>query len=97
MKLKNLTTLLTTALGSPVNQSMLAQSLGITRQTISNRVKNDSELTVSELAKIDKYFNVQEYEKNLYYCPGSCSFSQRLGTGSQICPREFQRTCSVDA
>ena len=58
MKLKNLTTLLTNALGSPVNQSMLAQSLGITRQTISNRVKNDSELTVSELAKIEKYFNV---------------------------------------
>ena len=52
MKLKNLTALLTNALGSPVNQSMLAQSLGITRQTISNRVKNDSELTVSELAKI---------------------------------------------
>mgnify|MGYP004694334261 FL=1 len=58
MKLKNLTALLTNALGSPVNQSMLAQSLGITRQTISNRVKNDSELTVSELAKIEKYFNV---------------------------------------
>ena len=58
MKLKNLTSLLTNALGAPVNQSMLAQSLGITRQTISNRVKNDSELTVSELAKIEKYFNV---------------------------------------
>lgn len=58
MKLKNLTTLLTTALGTPVNQSMLATSLGITRQTISNRVKNDSELTVSELSKIEKYFNV---------------------------------------
>lgn len=58
MKLKNLTTLLTNALGTPINQSMLAQSLGITRQTISNRVKNDSELTVSELAKIEKYFNV---------------------------------------
>ncbi len=58
MKLKNLTTLLTNALGTPVNQSMLALSLGITRQTISNRIKNDSEITVSELAKIENYFNV---------------------------------------
>lgn len=58
MKLKNLTTLLTNALGTPVNQSMLATSLGITRQTISNRIKNDSELTVSELSRIEKYFNV---------------------------------------
>ena len=58
MKLKNLTTLLTNTLGTPVNQSMLALSLGITRQTISNRIKNDSELTVSELSKIEKYFNV---------------------------------------
>lgn len=58
MKIKNLTSILTNALGTPVNQSMLANSLGITRQTISNRIKNDSELTVSELAKIEKYFNV---------------------------------------
>ena len=58
MKLKNLTALLTNTLGTPVNQSMLALSLGITRQTISNRIKNDSELTVSELSKIEKYFNV---------------------------------------
>ena len=58
MKLKNLTTLLTRALGIPVNQSMLASSLGITRQTISNRIKNDSELTVSELARVEKYFNI---------------------------------------
>ncbi len=58
MKLKNLTTLLTNALGTTVNQSMIATSLGITRQTISNRIKNDSELTVSELARVEKYFNV---------------------------------------
>ena len=58
MKLKNLTTLLSNALGTHINQSMLATSLGITRQTISNRIKNDSELTVSELAKVEKYFNV---------------------------------------
>ena len=63
MKLKNLTTLLTNTLGTPVNQSMLALSLGITRQTISNRIKNDSELTVSELSKIEKYFNVNLIHK----------------------------------
>ena len=58
MKIKNLTTLLTNALGENINQTMIANSLGITRQTISNRIKNDSELTVTELSKIEKYFNV---------------------------------------
>jgi len=58
MKLKDITVLLTNILGKPINQSMLATSLGITRQTISNRIKNDSELTVSELTKIEKYFSV---------------------------------------
>jgi len=58
MKLKDLPKLLTKELNTPVNQSMIAGSLGITRQTISNRMKNDSELTVSELTKIEKYFNV---------------------------------------
>lgn len=58
MKLKDVTAILTKAVGATVNQSMLANSLGITRQTISNRIKNDSELTVSELSKIERYFNV---------------------------------------
>ena len=58
MKVKNLTSILTNLTGIAVNQSMLAKSLDITRQTICNRIKNDSELTVSELSKIEKYFNV---------------------------------------
>ena len=44
--------------GIAVNQSMLAESLGITRQTISNRIKNGSEVTVSELRKVEEYFNI---------------------------------------
>lgn len=43
----------------PVNQSMLAKSLGVTRQTISNRVKNNSELTVSEFKKIEDFFKIK--------------------------------------
>lgn len=58
MKLKDMTNILTNALGTSVNQSMLATSLGITRQTISNRIKNDSELTVAELTKIETFFDV---------------------------------------
>ncbi len=58
MKIKDLTALVTRKAGIPVNQSMIADTLGVTRQTISNRIKTDSELTVSELMKIEERFNV---------------------------------------
>ena len=58
MKIKDLTLLVTRKVGLPVNQSMIADILGVTRQTISNRIKNDSELTVSELVKIEEYFDI---------------------------------------
>ena len=38
---------------------MLAESLGITRQTVSNRIKNESEVTVSELLRVEDFFNVK--------------------------------------
>ena len=58
MKLEELISIISESLGSRVNQSMLAESLGITRQTVSNRIKNDSEVTVSELKKAEKFFNI---------------------------------------
>lgn len=58
MKIKELPLLLTKITGNPVNQSLLAKSLGITRQTISIRIKNDSEVTVSEINKIEHFFGV---------------------------------------
>lgn len=58
MKIKDLTLLVTRKVGLPVNQSMIADILGVTRQTISNRIKNDSELTVSELVKIEEHFDI---------------------------------------
>lgn len=59
MKIKDLTTLITQRVGVPVNQSMIADVLGVTRQTISNRIKNNSELTVSELIKLEDSFNIE--------------------------------------
>lgn len=59
MKIKDLTALVTQKAGFPVNQSMIAEILGVTRQTISNRIKNDSELTVSEMVKVEERFNIQ--------------------------------------
>ncbi len=58
MKLDELITLISNQTGSAVNQTMLADSLGITRQTISNRIKNASEVTVSELKRVEEYFNI---------------------------------------
>lgn len=59
MKIDEISEILRKKTGMPVNQSLLAKSLGITRQSISNRVRNNSELTLSELQKIEKYFNVK--------------------------------------
>ena len=41
----------------------MAESLGITRQTVSNRIKNDSQVTVSELKKIEEYFGVKIFNE----------------------------------
>lgn len=58
MKLNELISILSARLGTSVNQSMLAESLGITRQTVSNRIKNESEVTVSELKRVEEFFNI---------------------------------------
>ena len=58
MKLDELLSLISNQAGKTVNQTMLADSLGITRQTISNRIKKESEVTVSELKRAEEYFNI---------------------------------------
>ena len=62
MKIEELLNLISEKTGSPVSQSLLAESLGITRQTISNRIKNQSEVTVTELKKTEKYFNISFFD-----------------------------------
>ena len=59
MKIDELISLISTQLGKSINQSMLADSLGITRQTVSNRIRNESEVTVSELIKAEEYFHLK--------------------------------------
>ena len=59
MKLEELIALISKNTGNNINQSMLAESLGITRQTVSNRIKNESEVTVSELLKVEQFFDVK--------------------------------------
>lgn len=61
MKLDELLSILSKRLDTVVNQSMLADALGITRQTISNRIKNESEVTVSELKKVEVFFNISMF------------------------------------
>lgn len=59
MKLDELISIISLKSGNNINQSMLAESLGITRQTVSNRIKNESEVTVSELLRVEDFFNVK--------------------------------------
>ena len=59
MKIDELINLISLKTGCAVSQSMLAESLGITRQTVCNRLKNQSEVTVSELQKAEKCFGVK--------------------------------------
>ena len=61
MKLDELLSILSKRVGIAVNQSMLADALGITRQTISNRIKNEREVTVSELKKVEEFFNISMF------------------------------------
>lgn len=58
MKLDELISIISIRTKMSVNQSMLAESLGITRQTVSNRIKNESEVTVSELKRVEEFFNI---------------------------------------
>ena len=58
MKLDELLNLLSKKTSNYINQSHLAEALGVTRQTISNRIKNESQVTVSELKKIEDFFNI---------------------------------------
>ena len=59
MKLREVFEIITKQNGILINQTVLAESLGITRQTVSNRIKNESEVTVSEIQKIENFFNIK--------------------------------------
>ena len=65
MKLEELITIISNKINTPINQSMLAESLGITRQTVSNRIKNESEVTVSELKRVEEFFNISLFNYNV--------------------------------
>lgn len=58
MKLDELLKIISKKTERYVNQSLLAEALGITRQTVSNRIRNESQVTVSELRRIEEFFNI---------------------------------------
>jgi len=65
MKLTDLILFLSEKTGTTINQSMLADCLGITRQTVSNRIKNGSEVTVSELKRAEEFFQAELISQNV--------------------------------
>ena len=46
-----------------VNQTMLAKALGVTRQTINNRIRNNSEITISELMKFQDFLGIKIFKR----------------------------------
>ena len=64
MKIDELIQIISEKTGAPVSQSLLAECLGITRQTVCNRIKNLSEVTVSELQKAEEFFKVKIFESS---------------------------------
>ena len=64
MKLDELLTIITKKTGNTINQSVLADNLGITRQTVSNRIKNNSQVTVSELKKVENFFQITLFNED---------------------------------
>ena len=48
--------------GYKINQMSIANILGLSRQTMSKRFQMGTEVTVSELKEIEKFFNVSLYK-----------------------------------
>ena len=90
MKLDELLKIISGKSGKYVNQSLLAEALGITRQTVSNRIKNESQVTVSELKRIEEYFNIalfndiSEDESNIVYVDYYPDVFASCGSGSVV-------------
>jgi len=66
MKIDELINLISLKTNCSISQSMLADVLGITRQTVNNRIKNLSEVTVTELRKTEEYFNIRIFDSDGY-------------------------------
>ncbi len=88
MKLDELLSIISNRTATTINQSMLADSLGITRQTISNRIKNESEVTVSELKKAEEYFKINlmgiSSDEDIAYIDYYSDVFASCGTGSIV-------------
>lgn len=85
MNFTELQNYLISSTGKNVTQSAIAKALGVDRSTITTKIKNNKNVTLDELAKIEKSFNiVKKKEEDFVSVPVRGNVQASMGYGVTV-------------
>ena len=85
MNFTELQNYLISSTGKNVTQSAIAKALGVDRSTITTKIKNNKNVTLDELAKIEKSFNiVKKKEEDFVSVPVRGNVHASMGYGVTV-------------